>query len=120
MPADEHLGVQFSHEEHDWSVHGESRPLHRISAFVEYPWEGVDKVTRVEVGSMLWNARGIRSIDVMPERKRQGIATGMWNEGHRLASEVQRIPKPTHSSIRTAQGDKWARAVGGRLPRRQQ
>ena len=69
-------------------------------------------------GHLLWTSAQVRNIDVAPTMQRQGVATSLWNEGHRLAAENQRIPKPKHSSDRTAAGDAWARSVGGRLPRR--
>jgi hypothetical protein len=72
------------------------------------------------VGNMRWSAKQVRNVMVNPEHQRQGVATAMWNEGHRLASENQRIPKPRHSSDRTDAGDAWAKSVRGPLPRRNQ
>lgn len=69
-------------------------------------------------GHLLWNSRGIRNIAVSPDLQRQGVGTALWNEGHRLASENARIPKPKHSADRTDDGNAWAKSVGGRLPRR--
>lgn len=71
------------------------------------------------VGHLLWSSQQVRNIAVSPDMQRQGIGTALWNEGHRLASENARIPKPKHSPDRTNEGDAWARSVGGRLPRRQ-
>lgn len=73
---------------------------------------------RVTMARMSWNSKRVLGIDVPPEFRRQGIATALWNEGHRLASENQRVPAPKHSSDRTPAGDAWARSVGGPLPRR--
>jgi hypothetical protein len=70
------------------------------------------------VGNMRWSAKQVRNVMVNESHQRQGIASGMWNEGHRLASENARIPKPKHSPDRTHAGDAWARSVGGPLPRR--
>ena len=69
-------------------------------------------------GHLNWSSSGIRSIVVAPNLQRQGIGTALWNEGHRLASEHARVPKPKHSPDRTEEGDAWARSVGGRLPKR--
>jgi hypothetical protein len=70
------------------------------------------------VGNMRWSNKQVRNVMVNPEHQRQGVATAMWQEGHRLASENQRIPAPRHSPDRTSAGDAWAKSVGGRLPRR--
>lgn len=86
---------------------GQTR-THRINAM-----RGGEKL-----GHMSWDRKRIVNIDVDPEHQRQGVATALWNEGHRLAGEVQRIPQPRHSADRTTKGDAWARSVGGRLPRR--
>lgn len=104
MAASDHLHPELFYETVDT---GASRPLHRIQA----------KVEGRTAGSMVWNQREIRNIEVHPDFQRRGIATAMWNEGQRLA-ESSRIPSPKHSSDRTDAGDAWARSVGGRLPRR--
>lgn len=67
---------------------------------------------------MLWSNKHVLNIGVSADQQRRGVATALWNEAHRLAGEVQRIPKPKHSPDRTNAGDAWARSVGGRLPRR--
>jgi GNAT superfamily N-acetyltransferase len=72
------------------------------------------------VGNMRWSAKQVRNVMVREDYQRQGIATAMWNEGHRLATENQRVPKPRHSPDRTDAGDAWAKRVGGPLPRRVQ
>lgn len=72
------------------------------------------------VGNMRWSPQQVRNVMVNESHQRQGVATAMWNEGHRLASENARIPQPKHSPDRTNEGDAWARSVGGRLPRRVQ
>jgi hypothetical protein len=70
------------------------------------------------VGSMRWNSRAVQGINVNQQNRRQGIATAIWHEGHRLAEENARVPRPKHSGDRTIEGDAWARSVGGSLPRR--
>lgn len=105
MPAHEHVNeLQFHHDMPDL---GGSVPTHRLKAV--HPEHGV-------MGQMLWSSRGIGFVTASPQR--QGTGTALWNEGHRLASENQRIPQPKHSSDRTNAGDAWAKSVGGRLPRR--
>lgn len=70
------------------------------------------------VGRMTWNPSGVQSLDVPHELQRKGIATALWGEGQRLASEKSRVAKPKHSADRTNAGDAWAKSVGGSLPRR--
>jgi hypothetical protein len=103
MSAVDHTSIQFEHEPPEMG-----RSLHRIKAV--HTEHGL-------VGMMDWSAKAIDTITVHPEHTRQGIATGMWNEGHRLSEQNRRIPSPKHSSDRTEVGDAWARSVGGRLPR---
>jgi hypothetical protein len=69
---------------------------------------------------MSWTPKGVTNISVPEAAQRQGVATSLWNEGHRLASENAKVPAPKHSADRTNQGDAWARSVGGKLPRRKQ
>jgi hypothetical protein len=97
--------LQFTYLEHDV---GASKPLHKLVATRD------DE----EVGQMIWSPRSIRAINVPAEHQRQGVATALWHEGHRLAGEQRSIPRPAHSTERTRQGDAWAKSVGGRLPRR--
>jgi hypothetical protein len=89
---------------------GESYTTHRLRATAG--------PTNTHVGEMLWSSKGIRNIGVAADQQRRGVATGMWNEGQRMASENARIPTPKHSNERTSAGDAWAKSVGGKLPRR--
>ena len=104
-------GAQFTNLQfhYDTPDLGESFTTHRIRAMHDSG----------EAGTMLWSAKGIRNIGTTPGLERRGVATAMWHEGHRLAAENKRIPKPKHSPDRTKAGDAWARSVGGRLPRKQ-
>ena len=101
MPAHEKLSVQFDYERYG-SEH---------NVIARSPEGGF-------VGNMRWSAKQVRNVMVSEPHQRQGVATAMWNEGQRLASENARIPQPKHSADRTNEGDAWARSVGGRLPRR--
>jgi GNAT superfamily N-acetyltransferase len=87
---------------------GARRPVHKVAAVRDGQ----------PLGSMVWSSRAIQNIEVEPEHQRQGIGRALWNEGHRLAQDNARIPAPKHSTDRTDQGDAWAKAVGGRVPRR--
>jgi hypothetical protein len=99
--------LQFKYGPHDV---GGSKPLHRVDAFAG--------PTQAHAGMMIWDPKQIRGIHVPSDLQRRGVATALWEEGHRLAEETPGIPKPKHSADRTAAGDAWARSVGGRLPRR--
>jgi len=109
MAAHEKLSdIQFNY--HKVETGGE--PLHRISALAG--------PTFAHVGTMLWSSKEIRNVTVPEDQQRRGVATAMWEEGHRLATENKRIPKPRHSADRTTAGNAWAKSVGGRLPRQKQ
>lgn len=85
---------------------GERKPRHVIEAF--HPEH------EKPVGWLNWygTTGTIHHVGVEEEHGRRGVATAMWN----MAQEAR--PRPKHSADRTTQGDKWARKVGGRLPRR--
>ena len=107
MPAEEHLGLQFEHNMLDL---GERKPIHQVRALAG--------PTATEVGQLLWNNKQIRNVIVSPDQQRRGIATRMFEHAQGLAAAYPSIPAPKHSPDRTAAGDAWANAVGGRLPRR--
>ena len=75
----------------DVAVHVLSLP------FAKLVWE-------VDTGEVL-------HIGVNADHRRQGVATALWNE-------AQRYGAIRHSAYRTDDGDAFARAVGGVLPRR--
>lgn len=72
------------------------------------------------VGTLHWGKTTghVRSIDVEPEHRRQGVATQLWSQAHELASQTRGVRPPRHSTERTNDGDAWARTVSRRLPRR--
>jgi GNAT superfamily N-acetyltransferase len=74
--------------------------------------------TGESMGALQWYPHKIKQVWTEPEHRRQGVATALWNEGHRLASENAKIPQPKHSPDRTDAGNAWAKSVGGKLPRR--
>ena len=98
--------------------------LHPVQFQYHPPEMGADyhrvtaQIGEKNVGHMVWSSNQVRNVAVNEEYQRQGIGRGMWNEGHRLAEENARVPKPKHSADRTEAGDAWARSVGGRLPRK--
>lgn len=107
MPAHEKLSnVQFAYRHYPPSESGISFSQHRLAAM-----RGGQ-----EIGHMSWSAKGVHFIQTNVPRR--GVATALWNEGHRLAGENPGIAKPAHSADRTDEGDAWAKSVGGKLPRR--
>lgn len=64
------------------------------------------------LGYILWHKSNgeIEKLWVMPEHRRKGIATQLWNEA--CKSKVH----PTHSQWRTSDGEAWAQTIGGFLP----
>jgi GNAT superfamily N-acetyltransferase len=72
-----------------------------------------------DVGHLRWSNLGpINYVGVIPEYRRRGVATAMYQLGHQLAREYSdRVNSgPEHSRDRTPEGDAWAKAVGGWLP----
>jgi len=65
------------------------------------------------VAHLEWDAKTgeTKDINVTPEHQRKGLATAMWN----MAQKSDKI-KPVHSSVRSVEGEKWAKSVGGKLP----
>lgn len=63
-------------------------------------------IARMEL--MTWGE--ISWIVVDREHRRKGIARALWLYAQDRGWDVQ------HSPLRTAEGDLWARAMGGRLP----
>lgn len=105
MPADEHLsGIQFEYLPPTMALR--THVLNAKTEAGEY------------IGVLHWGRKQIENLRVEAGHQRQGVAKALWHEGHRLAAENARIPKPKHSADRTDAGDAWARSVGGRLPRR--
>ena len=73
------------------------------------------------VGAMRWHHKTgeILGIDTGEQFRRQGVATSMLGEARRIAGETRGVIRPRHSSTRTDLGDKWARSLGERIPRRE-
>ena len=83
----------------------------------------LDEYHRLDVlgtgSSMLWHHKTgvIGNIGVPEDQQRRGIATQMWQEGHRIAGETRGVRAPRHSTDRTKAGDAWARSVSKRVPK---
>jgi GNAT superfamily N-acetyltransferase len=111
MAASDHLGLQFQHSEIDY--HGD--PMHRLTAHLPGQAEPVGEMKwftqpRHDEGFLQYDAGEISRLRVDDGHRRQGIATGLWNEGQKYD------PAPRHSPYRTDEGDAFARKMGGPLP----
>ena len=91
---------------------------HHIDAVL--PGESGYEKDKLLLGSIRWapaSGRGVRSpgeivhLRVQPEVRREGIATGLWNEAHKYD------PPPRHSSKRTPRGTAWAKSTGAKVPK---
>lgn len=68
--------------------------------------------------STMWDGGGVleptpnavTEVYVTPARRRQGIATALWNHAQSLPDP------PRHSNERSLAGDAWAKKMGGHLP----
>ena len=95
------------------SLYGDGQNSEVLSVTAKHPDHG-------EVGHFYWHPRTgkIRDVLVMGEHQGKGIATQMYKVAQQTASTTKGVPTPKHSQDRTDAGDKWARTVGGALPRR--
>ena len=66
---------------------------------------------------ILSNEGHVSSVETHPELRRQGIATELWNTARELHANMSGVPEPKHSVSRTTAGNKWAKAVGGEVPK---
>lgn len=79
------------------------------------------------VGLMKWDPQTgeLKDLQVHPEHRRKGVASGMWDFAQRQVKPPtpglgynDDVVAPKHSHERTNDGDAWARAVGGKVPAR--
>lgn len=72
-----------------------------------------------KVGHIQWHegTGELLSVDVNDAYQRRGIATALHRMATQLSGEYG-VPAPKHSADRSDQGDAWAKAVGGPLPKR--
>lgn len=64
-----------------------------------------------QVGQMGWRPNGeISSIDVDPDQRRKGVASGMYAAG-RAYADLHGVSEPRHSDDRSPEGDAWAKSV---------
>jgi GNAT superfamily N-acetyltransferase len=81
-------------------------------------WEVTAHHQGKQVGYLNWAMAGhVYDINVDPEHRRKGVATGMWNYalaqgGKHDPNLRQPVSNVTHSENRTRAGDKWAKSTG--------
>lgn len=104
MPAKDFLsGLQFRFSPADNPPEYEDHEI-----FATHPKTGK------EIGYLSWSPaweNKVMDVYVVPHYRRRGVATAMWNEANRIASESDEVDYPEHSSSRTDAGDKWAQSV---------
>jgi GNAT superfamily N-acetyltransferase len=68
------------------------------------------------VGFLKWYAGHgeITDLEVLPEHRRKGVATQLWNQA-RAHSFANGLIPPEHSSARTSQGSAWASSLGEKV-----
>jgi len=101
---------------------GEHTIIHvpNVGAGISHLWTMWHDPSNKIVGSMHQHKDGeVSSVEVHPKHRRTGLATKMWNMVSDLSKQNDSIPAPKHSSSRTASGDKFAKAIGGEVPKRQ-
>ena len=78
-----------------------------------------DRNTGESMGAIEWHPETgeILNIDTAKPYRRLGVATTLFHEAKNIARE-QGLVEPVHSADRSTMGNKWAKAVGGKLPKR--
>ena len=74
-----------------------------------------DKKTNQHVVSMVLGHDGeLQGIETHPERRREGLATKLWDMAteHAKQNQGRGVPMPTHSNLRTPEGNAWATSTG--------
>ena len=100
---------------------GEHQIIHvpNVGMGISHKWDMWHNPTNEMVGTMHQHKDGtVLAIEVHPEHRRQGVATKMWGMVNSLSRTTEGIPAPRHSSSRTPSGEKFAKSIGGELPKR--
>ena len=86
---------------------------------IAHHWAMWHNPTNAMVGQMHQHENGeVSAIEIHPKHRRQGLATMMWNAVKDISAS-KGLPAPKHSAARTPLGDKFAKSIGGDLPKRQ-
>lgn len=78
-----------------------------------------DEKTGETMGAIEWHPKTgeILNVDTAEPYRRLGVAATLFHEAKNIARE-QGLTEPVHSADRSTMGNKWAKAVGGKLPKR--
>lgn len=77
----------------------------------------IDEDLRIATLEWDYESGEVLAIEVVESFRRRGVATALWQRAQALhAQEPMTFPAPVHSVERSADGDAWARSVGGHLP----
>lgn len=93
---------------HDWTDDYGAR-MPRVTA--------IHPDTGAQMGFLVWDGEEgeIKHVRVRVGFRRKGVATGMWNEAHRIAATLAVAEPPHHSDDLTKDGAAWA--LSTRTPR---
>ena len=93
---------QFRHEYSIRQV-GKDHFVHDVTAHVH---DG-------PVGVISWDHHTgeVGHVAVLPEFRRQGVASGMWAAARAYSDLSPSITEPKHSPIRSHEGDAWVKSV---------
>ena len=112
---DKHPGTPFNHSAED--------DEHRIDyyhwATRQHPHWFIlsDKKSGKMLSNLALDEEGkVSAVETHPEHRRQGLAKKLWDYAGSLGH--MGIPTPKHSTMRTKEGEDWAKGVGGEVPPR--
>lgn len=90
-----------------------------VGAGIAHHWSMWHDPTDKMVGQLHQRDDGtVSAIEVHPKHRRSGVATKMWNIVNSISQQDKSIPAPKHATSRTAAGDKFAKSIGGEIPKR--
>jgi len=102
--------VQFTNAKY---VNAQGEPIHRIR-MVDVTPHG-----QWGMGELRWHGHTgeITNVETEPDYQRLGVANTLLAEA-KAAAKKHGLMEPVHSSNRTDEGNKWAKATKDKLPRR--
>ena len=105
--------LYFAKGDRQYSNHGN---IH----YLEMTSHDPDNVEHNEpMGHIEWHPTSgeILSLHTEEPFRRLGVASTLFHEAKNIARD-QGLSEPVHSADRSTMGNKWAKAVGGKLPKR--
>ena len=121
-------GLRLDNLKYEWSggkpgtPHADADRFYHPSLMVthELPPDGHESVSgpnKEVVGRLNWHGDtgAVNMIEVHPHYRGLKVATHMF-ELAKKQSSIMGVPEPTHSDLRTAGGDAWAKSTGLDVP----